>query len=116
MTTSYCVLPIVVLKNPPVLYFCSVFSIILFSEKKRHDYHFDNHHALKRIAIDLVGIEFCLMLSLIFLCLTLLEEPKRLAVLILCFFQFPILGIDLLIWFILLMESNLVLHYMFIAY
>ena len=48
--------------------------------------------------------------------LTLFEEPKRLAVLILCLFQFPILGIDLLIWFILLMESNLVLHYMFIAY
>ena len=56
------------------------------------------------------------MLSLIFLCLTLLEEPKRLSVFLLCFFQFPILGIDLLIWFILLMESNLVLHYMFIAY
>jgi hypothetical protein len=106
----------VVSKDPPALYFSSLFSIILLSEKKRHDYHFDNHHALKRIAIDLVSIKFCLMLFLIFLCLTLLEEPKRLAVLILCIFQFPILGIDLLIWFILLMESNLVLHYMFIAY
>jgi len=43
ITTSYCVLPMVVSKDPPALYFCSVFSIILLSEKKRHDYHYDNH-------------------------------------------------------------------------
>ena len=36
MTTSYCVLPMVVSKDPPALYFCSLlFSIILLSEKEK---------------------------------------------------------------------------------